>query len=123
NGALNVEAAPLVVDGEDSAESVGDVGRWTDIHAMDDGKIVIFYEDAGKSQLRAAVINGNDVDITVLDDGVYSSNDADKVSTNRVGTNAFARPLDEGGFEVFYHDATDMVARRVVWDDMAATPS
>lgn len=123
NGALAVQTAPMVVDGEDDAESVGDVGRWTNIHAMDDGKIVIFYEDAGRAELRAAVVEGNNVAITVLDDGVYSNHNADKVSTNRVGANAFARPLEDGGFEVFYQDATDMVARRVVWDDMSAAPT
>src|SRR5699024_1800698 len=123
NGALTLSSGPTIIDGEADGESTGDVGRWTDLHLLDDGGVVIFYEDSGKAQLRAAVIQGNSVDVTVLDEGVYTNHNEDKVSTNRVGSNPVAKPLAPRGFEVFYHDATHVVARHLVWDDLSEAPT
>lgn len=123
NGALAIKQSPLIIDGEAGGQSTGDLGRWADVHTLEDGRIVIFYEDAGKSQLRAAILQGTSVSITVLDEGVYSNHNEDRVSTNRVGSNPVAKPLPNQGFEVFYHDATDLVARRVVWDDLTSVPT
>lgn len=122
-GSLVKKAEPLVVDGELSNESIGDVGRWTNIHALDDGKIVIFYEDAGRAELRAAVIDGNNVAITVLDDGVYLGDGQQVVSNNRVGSSVFARKRTTGGFDVYYQDTTDLVTRKLVWDDLSTVPT
>lgn len=113
---------PLIVDGEIAGRSTGDVGRWTRIHALDPGRVVIFYEDAGRAELRAAVVQGNNVKITVLDDGNYSDLDSTKVQSNRVGASIFSRAIETGGFEVYYQDATNAVVRRVVWTDMNQAP-
>lgn len=123
NGTLAVKDGPLIVDGELNGESTGDVGRWTHIQVLDDGRAVIFYEDAGRAELRGAVINGTNVSITVLAEGVYIEQDRKEVSTNRVGASVSANALEEGGFEVFFQDSTDSILRRVVWDDLDAQPS
>lgn len=121
--ALEIKQSPIIVDGESGGQSTGDLGRWANVHVLDDGRVVIFYEDAGKSQLRAAILQGTNASITVLDEGIYKNGANDWVSTNRVGSNPVAKPLPNQGFEVFYHDATDLVVRRVVWDDLSATPT
>lgn len=122
DGELIKKEEPLVVDGELDEESVGDVGRWTDIH-LQDGKIVIFYEDAGRAELRAAVIDGSSVDITVLDDGTYMSDGQETVNNNRVGSSVYATTRVGGGFVVYYQDTTDMVVRKLLWADLDEAPT
>lgn len=116
------KSEPLIVDGELDHASVGDVGRWTNIHVLDDGRVVIFYEDAGRAELRAAVVQGNNVSITVLDDGVYLGDGRETVSNNRVGSSVFARKRSGGGFDVYYQDTTDLVTRKLTWTDLSAAP-
>lgn len=113
---------PLIVDGESDGRSTGDVGRWTRIHTLDSGGVVVFYEDAGRAELRAAVIDGANVKITVLDNGKYNNLDSTQVQSNRVGASIFSRALETGGFEVYYQDATNAVVRRVVWTDLNQAP-
>lgn len=122
DGQLVKKEEPLVVDGELDTESIGDVGRWTDIHLEDD-KVVIFYEDAGRAELRAAVIDGSSVDITVLDDGTYLGEGQETVSNNRVGSSVYATPRVGGGFVVYYQDTTDMVVRKLLWPDLDEAPT
>src|SRR5699024_4000644 len=55
---LSLDAASII-DGEFGGESTGDVGRWAQIHALDNGDLIVFYEDTGRAELRAAVVSGS----------------------------------------------------------------
>lgn len=112
---------PMIIDGEVDGVSTGDVGRWTKMLAQD-GDIFIFYEDAGRAELRAARVAGSDVEITVLDDGHYQNDDATFVGVSRVGTSIDVTPRESGGFDVYYQDGTNASVRHVIWDDLNSVP-
>lgn len=115
----------VVVDGQHDIHSTGDVGRWTDIHLTENDTLMIFYQDAGRSELKAAEVSkdGTSVNITLLDSGVYSDEDERNVHNNRVGASVNALPREEGGFDVFYQDSTDSVVRQIVWANTNAEPT
>lgn len=122
DGALVPVDSALIIDGEQNGQSTGDVGRWSQIHA-DGNDVVIFYEDAGRAELRAARVSGNQVKITVLDDGRYYDKDNNRASTNRVGTSIDVIPRDGGGFDIYYLDATYAVVRHLVWTNLNNAPT
>lgn len=127
SGELRPTGAPLIVDGQGhdpasgAVTSIGDVGRWTDIH-LKGNDIYIFYEDPGTASLKAARVQGSNVHITLLDDGFHHSSDKTDVRLNRVGTAPVARESG-GGYEVFYHDNTDGAVRRLMWSNLNAAPT
>lgn len=114
--------SPLIVDGETDGQSTGDVGRWTQIQPHDHD-VVIFYEDAGRAELRAARVSAGNVEITVLDDGRYRDDDGNRVASHRVGSSIDVIARESGGFDVYYQDATAAVVRHIVWENLAQTPA
>lgn len=124
DGKLARVNAPLIIEGQDDAQSLGDVGRWSFLQVAPDGRVVIFYEDTGLAQLHAAVINpsSDEVNIFVLDDGIYADANGLKVQNNRIGASIVARPLTSGGFEVFYQDNTNNLVRRILWKNIDLQP-
>lgn len=112
-----------VEDSEGRRRSTGDVGRWTRIHISDQNDVVIFYEDVSRAQLRGAVIRSGAVQTHTLDSGRYVAAERAQVQSNRVGASIFSCALADGGFEVFYQDATNSVVRRIVWTDLSEAPT
>src|SRR5690625_7547934 len=54
-------------------------------------KILYIYSISLHDALPISVVQGNNVSITVLDDGVYLGDGRETVSNNRVGSSVFAR--------------------------------
>lgn len=122
-GEPTLTEAQRIVDGESGNNSTGDVGRWAKIALDASERPVIFYEDAGRAELRAAVINGNNASIVVLSTGRYYSAGGEEVQNNRVGSAIDAVAREDGGFDVYFQDTTNGIVRRIEWTNVGAAPT